>query len=338
MVDQRGADAGPERGDDDQALRPFAAPYRASARPAASASLTTCTSRPVASVNSASASVPTQASSMFAAEWTTPWRTTPGTVTPTGPREPGKWREQLDEDLGHGVGGRGRGRLDPLALLRELALLQVDRRALDAGAAEVDAEGKLLHRSNLFRSAGNRSPVAGLPGSRLCRVPTQLTTAQHLAGLSEAMRAFVRYADRAGLEAPVPTCPDWTVLDLVAHQGMVHRWARRLVRGERPSDEEVDGVRGVRQDRRGPVGVAERRRGRAGPVGHGRARGPRGAGLPERRAPGPRRSGPAGSATRPRSTRSTRWPRPSAGPRGPTRSGSTPSWPATASTSCSAGS
>jgi uncharacterized protein (TIGR03083 family) len=66
-----------------------------------------------------------------------------------------------------------------------------------------------------------------------------LTTAQHLAGLSEAMRAFVRYADRAGLEAPVPTCPDWAVLDLVAHQGMVHRWAAALLRGGRPTDEEV---------------------------------------------------------------------------------------------------
>ena len=70
-------------------------------------------------------------------------------------------------------------------------------------------------------------------------MPTQLTTTQHLAGLSEAIRAFVAYADRAGLEAPVPTCPDWTVLDLVAHQGMVHRWAAALVHGERPTDEEV---------------------------------------------------------------------------------------------------
>ena len=70
-------------------------------------------------------------------------------------------------------------------------------------------------------------------------MPTQLTTTQHLAGLSEAMRAFVAYAERAGLKAPVPTCPDWTVLDLVAHQGMVHRWAAALVRGERPTDEEV---------------------------------------------------------------------------------------------------
>ena len=53
------------------------------------------------------------------------------------------------------------------------------------------------------------------------------------------MRAFVGYADRAGLEARVPTCPDWTVLDLVAHQGMVHRWAAALLRGERPTDDEV---------------------------------------------------------------------------------------------------
>jgi len=36
----------------------------------------------------------------------------------------------------------------------------------------------------------------------------------------------------AGLDAPVPTCPDWTVLDLVAHQGMVHRWATSHLRGE----------------------------------------------------------------------------------------------------------
>ncbi len=50
------------------------------------------------------------------------------------------------------------------------------------------------------------------------------------------MVAFVRYADRAGTAAPVPTCPEWTVRDLVAHQGMVHRWAAALVRGERDVD------------------------------------------------------------------------------------------------------
>jgi uncharacterized protein (TIGR03083 family) len=31
-------------------------------------------------------------------------------------------------------------------------------------------------------------------------------------------------AGRAGLDAPVPSCPEWTVRDLVAHVGSVHRW------------------------------------------------------------------------------------------------------------------
>lgn len=57
-----------------------------------------------------------------------------------------------------------------------------------------------------------------------------LTT--HLEGLRESMVAFVRYADRAGLRAPVPTCPDWKVRRLIAHQGTIHRWARARLRGE----------------------------------------------------------------------------------------------------------
>lgn len=40
-------------------------------------------------------------------------------------------------------------------------------------------------------------------------------------------------AARAGLGASVPTCPGWTVRDLVVHQSTVHRWARASVLGER---------------------------------------------------------------------------------------------------------
>ena len=69
-------------------------------------------------------------------------------------------------------------------------------------------------------------------------MPTELPPTRHLEGLRAAMIAFVRYADRAGLRAPVPTCPDWTVRDLVVHQGMVHRWAAALVRGERDVEPE----------------------------------------------------------------------------------------------------
>lgn len=42
---------------------------------------------------------------------------------------------------------------------------------------------------------------------------------------------LVTSAAEAGLDAPVPTCPRWTVADLVAHQGIVHRWAASHVGG-----------------------------------------------------------------------------------------------------------
>ena len=77
-------------------------------------------------------------------------------------------------------------------------------------------------------------------------MPTLLPLDRHLAGLHEATHRFVAHAGRAGLEAPVPTCPDWAVLDLVAHLGMVHRWAAALLRGERPDSDEV-----ARYDARG---------------------------------------------------------------------------------------
>ena len=38
-------------------------------------------------------------------------------------------------------------------------------------------------------------------------------------------------ATDAGLDAPVPTCPEWTVAELVGHQGEVHRWAAAVVSG-----------------------------------------------------------------------------------------------------------
>lgn len=49
--------------------------------------------------------------------------------------------------------------------------------------------------------------------------------AAHLRALRAAADALASRAATAGLDAPVPTCPRWTVADLVAHQGIVHRWA-----------------------------------------------------------------------------------------------------------------
>ena len=58
--------------------------------------------------------------------------------------------------------------------------------------------------------------------------------AQHVDAVEVAAGRLVAWAAQAGLDAPVPTCPGWSVLDLVAHQGMVHRWATAIVRGVDP--------------------------------------------------------------------------------------------------------
>lgn len=58
----------------------------------------------------------------------------------------------------------------------------------------------------------------------------------HLDALRAATERLARWSGEAGLQASVPPCPGWTVLDLVAHQGFVHRWARSALRGQGPSE------------------------------------------------------------------------------------------------------
>ena len=61
------------------------------------------------------------------------------------------------------------------------------------------------------------------------------TVEQHLAGIDAAVDRMAVWSRAAGPDAPVPTCPGWTVRDLLAHQGMVHRWATAVVRGDDPA-------------------------------------------------------------------------------------------------------
>jgi uncharacterized protein (TIGR03083 family) len=56
---------------------------------------------------------------------------------------------------------------------------------------------------------------------------------QHLGALGEAVEAFASSASAAGLDTAVPTTPDWDVRQLLAHQGLVHRWATGQLLGER---------------------------------------------------------------------------------------------------------
>ena len=63
---------------------------------------------------------------------------------------------------------------------------------------------------------------------------------RHLSGVGEALEAFAAHACAAGLDAMVPTTPDWDVRRLVAHQGLVHRWATATVLGRRIDDDAVE--------------------------------------------------------------------------------------------------
>lgn len=64
--------------------------------------------------------------------------------------------------------------------------------------------------------------------------PEPITVGEYLDAATIAAEVLARSARDAGLGTPVPTCPGWTVHDLLAHQGMVHRWASAIVRGADP--------------------------------------------------------------------------------------------------------
>ena len=58
--------------------------------------------------------------------------------------------------------------------------------------------------------------------------------------LGDACAVLRSNAVVAGLDAEVPTCPGWTVRDLVAHQGLVHRWAAAYIaRTGRPAPDAI---------------------------------------------------------------------------------------------------
>jgi uncharacterized protein (TIGR03083 family) len=52
---------------------------------------------------------------------------------------------------------------------------------------------------------------------------------QHIESLASDGELLAGAAERAPLDAPVPSCPGWQLRDLLAHVGYVHRWATRYV-------------------------------------------------------------------------------------------------------------
>jgi uncharacterized protein (TIGR03083 family) len=65
----------------------------------------------------------------------------------------------------------------------------------------------------------------------------------HVRAVQEHGAALADAAERAGLDAEVPTCPQWQVRHLVGHQGQVHRWAGTYVAtGRTDNDVELEDV------------------------------------------------------------------------------------------------
>ena len=68
-----------------------------------------------------------------------------------------------------------------------------------------------------------------------------LSVADHVAAIRGEGDLIVTAVRRADLDAMVPTCPEWTVRELIHHVGRIHHWAAANVEYGRPtplSDEE----------------------------------------------------------------------------------------------------
>lgn len=55
------------------------------------------------------------------------------------------------------------------------------------------------------------------------------TELDHHALLGAAVGRFASWAAGAGGDEPVPSCPGWTLFDLVEHLGTIHRWSASIV-------------------------------------------------------------------------------------------------------------
>jgi uncharacterized protein (TIGR03083 family) len=64
--------------------------------------------------------------------------------------------------------------------------------------------------------------------------------AEHIEFLQVEGERLAAAADLAGPDAPVPTCPEWVVRDLVRHVGGVHRWATSYVAGAHTEAQDVE--------------------------------------------------------------------------------------------------
>ncbi|BEP16413.1 maleylpyruvate isomerase family mycothiol-dependent enzyme [Acidothermaceae bacterium B102] len=66
-----------------------------------------------------------------------------------------------------------------------------------------------------------------------------MTPEEMVAALDEQGALLADAAGRTTLDVVVPSCPDWTLRELVRHTGMVHRWAASVVEAAGPAVDDL---------------------------------------------------------------------------------------------------
>lgn len=79
--------------------------------------------------------------------------------------------------------------------------------------------------------------MAAVPIGRIA-LPCTLTGVDYVAAFLDENRAFAELFQGVDASVPVPTCPGWSLQQLMRHVGRGDRWAAQIVRDQR--DEFLD--------------------------------------------------------------------------------------------------
>src|SRR5664279_2487345 len=111
-----------------------------------------------------------------------------------------------------------------------------------------------MARSQAHRDPAKRRQQKSVDARRLIAIANCTTmTGVEVPQLIDALEAegirLTQASQQAGLDAAVPSCPGWTVRDLLTHLGGVHRWAAAVVGGGLPaSDDATSALVGIGPD------------------------------------------------------------------------------------------